>query len=160
MLTGADEELTGPNLVASLFLHSFLLLHRLGRRASTLLLGAARCRFGLFVLLTASGVDVLGFAQVNLALELQRKHKLDFNRIRQLLWALASIARFYQFPLRSDPVLLDFLALLFVLLVTLNQRLHGAVGGGDRQGRHRQVRGGIPATLEGTAAATVTWMKV
>lgn len=79
MLTGADEERTGPNLVASLFFHSFLLLHRLGRRASTLLLSAARCRFGLFVVLTASGVDVFGFAQVNLALQLKHKHKINFN---------------------------------------------------------------------------------
>lgn len=132
MLTGADEERTGANLVASLLLHSFLLLHRLGRRASTLLLSAARCRFGLFVLLTASGVDVLGFAQVNLALELQHKHKLNFNRIPQLLRAFASIAPFYQFPLRSDPVLLDLLAFLFVLLVTLNQRLHGVGVGGHQ----------------------------
>lgn len=78
MLTGADEERTGANLVASLLLHSLLLLHRLGRRASTLLLGATRCRFGLFVLLAASGVDVLGFAQVSLALELKHKHKINF----------------------------------------------------------------------------------
>lgn len=90
MLAGADEERTGPSLVASLFLQPFLLLHRLGCGASTLLLGATRCRFGLFVLLAASDVDLFGFAQIHLALNL--KHKLNFNGIRQLPRLLASVS--------------------------------------------------------------------
>lgn len=93
MLTGTDEKWTGPNLVASLFLQPFLLLHRLGCRASSLLLGATRCRFGLFVLLAASDVDLFGFAQVNLALNLQQEEKLNFNPTRRLLGALACITQ-------------------------------------------------------------------
>lgn len=97
MLSGTDEKWTGHNLVASLFLQSFLLLHRLGCRASSLLLGATGCCFGLFVLLTASDVDLFGFAQVNLALNL--KQKLNFNQIRQLLRALACVTQFTSFLL-------------------------------------------------------------
>lgn len=70
------KQWTGDHLVASLFFQPFLLLHRLGCGASSLLLGSTRCRFGLFVLLTASDVDLFGFAQINLALDLKQTNNL------------------------------------------------------------------------------------
>lgn len=90
---------TGDHLVASLFLQPLLLLHRLGCRASSLLLGSTRCRFGLFVLLTASDVDLFGFAQINLTLNLKTDEELDFNQICRLLWAPACIKVFTSFLL-------------------------------------------------------------
>lgn len=125
MLTAAVDRWAGHNLVASLFLQSLLLLHRLGCGAASLLLGATRCCFGLFVLLTAGDVGLFGFAQINLTLNLNQKKKRDLRSRLPAAPGRSRASAVYQFPLGSYPVLLDLLAFLFVLLVALNQRLHG-----------------------------------